>query len=108
MAEEAVIKSVQKYLAYLKDNGFNVSFGVLFGSQVTGTATELSDIDLVVVSPDFDKKIECRTLDKLWQLAGRTDYRIEPIPCGLERWEKDDYTPIIDIARREGAIVTLN
>lgn len=108
MAEEAVIISVKKYLNYLKDNGFNVSFGILFGSRATGTATELSDIDLIVVSPDFDKKIECRTMDKLWQLAGRTDSRIEPIPCGLERWEKDDYTPMIDIARREGAVVTLN
>jgi predicted nucleotidyltransferase len=108
MAQAAVIKSVQKYLNYLKDNGFNVSFGILFGSQATGTATELSDIDLIVVSPDFDKKIECRTLDRLWQLAGRTDIRIEPIPCGLERWEKDDFSPIIDLARREGAIVTLN
>jgi uncharacterized protein len=108
MAEEAIINSVRKYLKYLKENGFNVSFGILFGSQVTGTANELSDIDLVVVSPDFDKKIECKTLDKLWQSAARTDYRIEPIPCGLERWEKDDYTPIIDIARNEGTIVTLN
>jgi predicted nucleotidyltransferase len=108
MAEEAVIKSVKKYLNYLKDNGFNISFGILFGSQVTGTATEFSDIDLMVISPDFDKKIECRTLDKLWQLAGRTDVRIEPIPCGLERWEKDNYSPIIDIARTEGAIIKLN
>ena len=66
------------------------------------------DIDLVVVSPDFDNKIECKTLDKLWKCAGWTDYRIEPIPCGLERWEKDNYTPIIDIARNEGTIVTLN
>ncbi len=108
MAEAAIIKSVQKYLNYLKENGFDVSFGILYGSQVTGTATELSDIDLIVVSPDFDKKIECRTLDKLWQFAGRTDSRIEPIPCGLERWEKDDYTPIIDIARKEGSVVKLN
>jgi len=108
MAEAAIIKSVRKYLNYLKDNGFNVSFGVLFGSQTTGRATELSDIDLVVVSPDFDKKIECRTLDKLWQLAGRTDCRIEPIPCGLERWQKDDFSPLIDIARKEGAVVMLN
>jgi predicted nucleotidyltransferase len=108
MAEEAIINSVRKYLNYLKDNGFNVSFGILFGSHVTGTATKRSDIDLIVVSPDFDKTIKCRTLDKLWQSAGRTDHRIEPIPCGLERREKDDYTPIIDIARNEGTIVTLN
>lgn len=108
MATEAIIKSVRKYLNYLKENGFNVSFGILYGSQVTGKATEFSDIDLIVVSPDFDDAIECKTLDKLWQCAGRTDHRIEPIPCGLERWEKDDYTPIIDIARNEGTIVTLN
>jgi predicted nucleotidyltransferase len=108
MAEEAIIKTVKSYLNYLNENGFNVSFGILFGSQVSGTAGELSDIDLIVVSPDFDKKVECATLDKLWQLAGRTDGRIEPIACGLERWEKDDFSPIIDIARQEGAVVTLN
>lgn len=108
MAQAAVIKSVQKYLNYLNDNGFNVSFGILYGSQATGTATQWSDIDLIVVSPDFDKKIECKTMDKLWQLAGRTDTRIEPIPCGLERWQKDDYTPIIDIAKNEGQIIKLN
>jgi uncharacterized protein len=108
VVQAAVIKSVQKYLNNLNKNGFNVSFGVLFGSQALGTATDLSDIDLIVVSPDFDKEIQCKTKDVLWQLAGRTDSRIEPIPCGLERWQKDDYTPIIDIARNEGAVITLN
>lgn len=108
MAKKTIINSVRKYLNYLKENGFNISFGILYGSQATGKATEFSDIDLIVVSPDFDKPIECKTLDKLWQLAGRTDHRIEPIPCGLERWEKDDYTPIIDIARNEGTIIRLN
>jgi len=108
MAKKAIIESVRKYLNRLKANGFKVSFGVLYGSHASSTATEFSDIDLIVVSPDFDKKIKCRTIDKLWQIAGRTDHRIEPIPCGLERWEKDDYTPIIDIARNEGTIVKLN
>jgi predicted nucleotidyltransferase len=108
VVQTAVIKSVQTYLNNLNANGFNVSFGVLFGSQATGTATKWSDIDLIVVSPDFDNEIPCKTKDTLWQLAGRTDSRIEPIPCGLERWRKDDYTPIIDIARNEGAVITLN
>ncbi len=108
MAQAAIIESVRKYLNHLRQNGFNVSFGVVFGSQTAGTASELSDIDLVVVSPDFDKKVECCTLDKLWQLAGRTDSRIEPIPCGLERWQKDDYSPVIEIARKQGSVVKLN
>jgi predicted nucleotidyltransferase len=108
MAQAAVIKSVQEYMKSLNANGFNVSFGILFGSQAAGTATELSDIDLIVVSPDFDKKMQCSTMDLIWQLAARTDTRIEPIPCGLERWEKDNYTPIIDIARNEGTVISLN
>jgi predicted nucleotidyltransferase len=108
MLQADIIKSVRQYIKNLNANGFSVNFVVVYGSQVTGKATELSDIDLLVVSSDFDNLIDHSILDKLWQLAGGTDYRIEPIPCGLERWEKDDYTPIIDIARNEGTIVTLN
>ena len=106
VVQAAVIKSVQAYLKSLNANGFKISFGVLFGSQALGTATEWSDIDLIVVSPDFDKEIQCKTKDTLWQIAGRVDSRIEPVPCGIQRWQKDDYTPIIDIARNEGQIVT--
>jgi len=108
MLQEDVIKSVRQYIRNLTSNGFSVTFAVVFGSQVTGKATEISDIDLLVISSDFDNVIDRTKIDMLWQIAGRTDSRIEPIPCGLERWEKDDYTPIIDIARNEGAIVTLN
>ena len=108
MAEATVIKSVQKYLNYLKERGFNVSFAVLFGSHASETATDMSDIDLIVVSPDFDKQIQCRTLDLLWQLAARTDSRIEPFPCGLEQWKKDNFTPIIEIARKAGFVVQPN
>ena len=108
MLHADIVSSVRQYIRNLTTNGFSVTFVVVFGSQVTGEATEFSDIDLLVVSSDFDNLIDRSKIDKLWQIAGRTDSRIEPIPCGLERWEKDDYTPIIDIARREGAVVTLN
>jgi predicted nucleotidyltransferase len=108
MLQTDIVKSVREYIKNLNASGFSVKFVVVYGSQVTGKATEYSDIDLIVVSSDFDNLIEHKILDELWQIAGRTDHRIEPIPCGLERWEKDDYTPIIDIARNEGTIVTLN
>jgi hypothetical protein len=35
-------------------------------------------------------------------VAGRTDSRIEPIPCGERQWQEDGATPIVEIARREG------
>jgi predicted nucleotidyltransferase len=92
----------------LRESGLSIKFVVAFGSQVTGGANEWSDIDVLVVSSDFDNLTDHSKIDKLWHVAGRTDSRIEPIPCGLERWQKDDYTPIIDIARTEGAVITLN
>ena len=108
MLQADVINSIHKYIKNLNTGGFAVKFVVVFGSQVTGEATEWSDIDVLVVSSDFDNLIDHSKIDKLWHIAGRTDSRIEPIPCGLERWEKDDYTPIIEIARKEGAVITLN
>ena len=108
MLQADIVDSLRKYMKNLTADGISVTFVVVFGSQVTGKATELSDIDVLVVSSDFDNMTDRSKIDKLWHIAGRTDHRIEPIPCGLERWEKDDYTPIIDIARNEGTVVTLN
>lgn len=34
------------------------------------------------------------------------DNRIEPIPCGEREWETDQSRPILEIARREGIVIT--
>lgn len=108
MVEAAVINSVQNYLRKLKGQGFDISFGVVFGSYVTGRANELSDIDLIVISPAFDERITRGYIDNLWEVAAFTDSRIEPVPCGRKQWDTDECTPIIDIARKEGQIVNPN
>jgi uncharacterized protein len=103
-----VIKGVRHYLLALKERGITVSFGVIFGSQATGKAHKWSDIDLLVVSPRFDRRRNRRDIDLLWHVAIRTDTRIEPIACGEKQWERDDASAIIEIARREGKRVSLN
>jgi predicted nucleotidyltransferase len=108
VVEAAVVKSVQKYLQKLKQQGFDISFGVVFGSYVTGGANELSDIDLMVISPTFDERITRDNIDNLWEVAAFTDSRIEPIPCGRKQWDTDEQTPIISIARSEGQIINMN
>jgi len=102
MVYRSVIVGVRKYLRFLQARGLLVSFGVIFGSQAKGTATEDSDIDLLVVSPHFDRSRKRRDVNMLWRAAARTDLRIEPIPCGEKQWETDDSSAIIEIARREG------
>jgi predicted nucleotidyltransferase len=106
MVDEAIVKSVQNYLRTLIARGIDIRFGVIFGSYARGCANEWSDIDLLVVSPDYDNIVSRDKIDQLWETAGRIDSRIEPIPCGVEAWEKDDGTPIFEVARQEGQTVT--
>ncbi len=102
MVSEEVMTSVRDYLSTLPSRGIDVSFGVLYGSYVTGFPHKWSDIDLIVVAPRFDVTRERGDVDTLWRVAARTDTRIEPIPCGERQWYEDDSSAIIEIARREG------
>jgi predicted nucleotidyltransferase len=108
MVDESLLNGVRKYLRALQDKGVAVKFGIVFGSQVAGNADAWSDIDLLVVSPRFDDRRRREDINLLWWLAARTDNRIEPVPCGEQQWFEDDASAIIEIARREGEIVTIS
>jgi len=105
MLEQSILKAVQNYLAAVAANGISVERGVVFGSQATGHAQEWSDIDLLVVSSQFDEMKDRSGINLLWRLAARIDSRIEPIPCGSRQWREDDSSAIIEIARREGEML---
>jgi len=107
MAEESIIRSVKKYLNELLQAGIPVRFGIMFGSHARENTNRWSDIDLLVISTLYDKSCNREDINLLWRTAARTDNRIEPIPLGLNRWEKDDESTIIEIARREGVLITV-
>ncbi|MCI5143987.1 MAG: nucleotidyltransferase domain-containing protein [Candidatus Electrothrix sp. AR3] len=102
MAEESIILSVKKYLRELLQIGIPVRFGVIFGSHARGDEHNWSDIDVLVVSNTYDQSCCREDINVLWRTAARTDNRIEPIPVGTNRWETDDESTILEIARREG------
>ena len=105
MLEQSILISVAKYLAAIRQSGIAVDHAVVFGSQVSGRAHEWSDIDLLVVSPQFDEMKDRSMINLLWRLAARVDSRIEPIPCGSRQWLEDDSSAIIEIARQQGEIL---
>ena len=107
MVDEAIIKSVRNYLNTMNKEGIIVRFGVVFGSHVKGRADCWSDIDLLVVSPQFDGPRNRRDINLMWRLAAKTDSRIEPIPCGERQWNEDVSSAIVEIARRDGKEITL-
>jgi predicted nucleotidyltransferase len=102
MVEESVVKSVRRYLTIVKSKGIDVSFGMVFGSQVRGTADADSDIDLIVVAPYFDTHRTYEDKALLWRVILNADSRIEPIPAGEQEWYEDTERAILEIARREG------
>lgn len=105
MLERSVLISAKKYLAALKETGVDVELVVVFGSQATGQAHKWSDIDLLVVAPQFDVLHDRSSNNLLWRLAARIDSRIEPIPCGSRQWREDDSSAIVEIARRQGEVL---
>jgi predicted nucleotidyltransferase len=73
----------------------------LYGSQARGTAREDSDIDLLLLSPDFDP-LTAEQETRAWRTAFDIDWRIEPVLYGEKQYEENDWHPLILIAKREG------
>jgi predicted nucleotidyltransferase len=102
MAPDATVAIVRRYLAALPAYGIHPVRAVVFGSWAKGTADEWSDIDVIVVAPEFDESRALALVEKLWLATEAADNRVEPIPCGQREWETDGSRPILEIARREG------
>jgi len=105
MVESAIVTTVRRHLAALLAEGIHPRRAVLFGSFARGDAREWSDIDLLVIAPEFDGKRSLAQVKRLWRATLAADNRIEPIPCGEREWETDDSRPILEIARREGIVI---
>lgn len=105
MVDQSIVNSIRRYLSILNDHGIAVEKAVIFGSRATGRAHAWSDIDLLVIAPQFDAMPDRSRINLLWRLAARIDSRIEPIPCGARQWEEDDSSAIIEVARRHGEML---
>ncbi len=107
MVTEPITGIVRKYLQQLSQIGVGVAYGVVFGSQVKGITNEWSDIDLVVVSKQYDQLYTRQDVQDLWRVAAKVDSRIEPIQAGEIEFEESDSRAILEIARREGEKIYL-
>jgi uncharacterized protein len=108
LVDGEILKVVRSYLAAVRSAGIGVEHAVVFGSHARGEATADSDIDVVIIAPDFDGPRDRTRTTILWRLRASTDARIEPIGVGVRQWLEDDGNPLIAVARREGQEVTLN
>ena len=80
-----IAEIVDKYIAVVKEN-YDVVAIILFGSYAKGTENEDSDIDIAIISSDFNDIIEDGA--KLIGLTWKIDTIIEPHPITTEDYEK--------------------
>lgn len=103
MGTRTVPESISDFHSALKSRGLDVQKLILFGSQATGTAREDSDIDLVVISKDFEGKNALERINILADAVYEVWEPIEPIAKTPEEWESGE-SMLVQIAR-EGRVV---
>lgn len=80
-----IMKSIQQYIEKISKY-YKIDAIILFGSYAKGTENEESDIDIAIISSDFNDIIEDGA--KLIGLTWKIDTRIEPHPITAEDYRK--------------------
>jgi len=88
-----VLRIVNKYTQTLKERAIPVEKVILFGSQARGTATEESDIDVLVVVKKIDKEIRAIIIDEAFNLSLQENVDLIAIPYDIEEY----YSPLFKI-----------
>jgi predicted nucleotidyltransferase len=80
---------IELFLEELKRNHINIEQAILFGSYAHGTYTPWSDIDLALVSPDFEGD-RFKDRDKIRRIKLKISSSLEPIPYPPNAFTADD------------------
>ncbi len=87
-----IMEIVQKYVEKICEN-YKVYAIILFGSYAKGTNNENSDIDIAIITDDFENDIFDEELN-LMKLRRKIDTRIEPHLIRIKDY-KNAETPFI-------------
>ncbi len=80
-----IMSSIQKYIEKISKY-YKIETIILFGSYAKGTENKDSDIDIAIISSDFNDIIEDGA--KLIGLTWKIDTRIEPHPITTKDYEE--------------------
>lgn len=95
---DAISQSVQQFLNAVRQQQ-RIEAAFLYGSQIKGTASKWSDIDVAIISPDFSADLFQEQVD-LMRLAAQIDDRIEPRPFRPTDFDADE--PLVSEIKRTG------
>jgi uncharacterized protein len=101
MDQREAIEKIRTYCRLLQKSDIWVDKAFLYGSYAAGNSHEDSDIDVMLVSKQFDGEDTSSSI-KAWSLTRSVDSRIEPYTIGLGKFQTDDVSPIIQIVKDQG------
>ena len=88
-----ILNSINKFIEEIMKH-YNITPIILFGSYAKGTENENSDIDIAVISDDFEDIYDC--MANLMGMTWDIDARIEPHPI-----KKKDFEDVSDYFIKE-------
>lgn len=103
MDKNSVLKTVALFAEDLNKQGVRTERIILYGSWAKGGAREDSDIDVVVISRDFEGKGYWERIDALAAAISAVFAPIEAIAFTPDEWERGE-SIMVDYAK-EGEVV---
>jgi predicted nucleotidyltransferase len=104
MVASQVRDIASRYIELLKREGIKIDQAYLYGSWARNEAGSESDIDLMLVSDNFDTDDDL-ILSKPWRYTAQIDPRIEPVAIGTKRFMNDASSPLIEAVKRDGILL---
>ena len=102
MSKSEILEVLKKYIFILRSEGITVDKAYLYGSYLSNTATEDSDIDVLIVTENENDNLT----GKIWSLTKRVNSRIEPYLIDKDRFINNKDSLLIDLVKRTGIEIT--
>lgn len=98
---------VLKYIRNLESLGISVQRVIIFGSQAKGTFSKDSDIDIAVISKEFEKMGLWEKAKYLGRAARGIPYPIEAIGFSPSQLKKSEEGTLLDEVKRSGVEIRI-
>lgn len=110
MVEKRIREAVNLIKDFLKERNIKIDKIIIFGSYIKGNYKEDSDLDIALISRDFDGKDVFQKTEMLkglkWSLVERFMLPFDIIPISLKEWQESS-SLIVEFVK-EGKVLSLN
>ena len=107
MAEAPVREAAELIKSFLKNRNITVDRIMVFGSYAKGNYTGDSDIDIAVISRDFNEKDVFQKAEMLkglkWALVEKFEFAFDIVPVSLKQWQQSS-SLVVDFIREGQAL----